>query len=120
MTEEPKGRRPVRIKGRGQNDQDIIRAIRYITDDRYIASYFGVDLKRVVYLRGEIKRSEPKPPAIQQVENGKPLYASNGLNSDSERRWNASAKEGSKALLKALNVFFEKRLLEKAAQERST
>jgi len=38
------------------------------------------------------------------------------MNSDSERRWNANAKEGSAQLLAALNKFFEKRLLEKAMQ----
>lgn len=34
--------------GRGKADQDIIRAIGYITDDKYIASYYGVDVKRDV------------------------------------------------------------------------
>jgi hypothetical protein len=40
------------------------------------------------------------------------------MNSDSERKWNADAREGSAALLEALNKFFEKRMLKKAAQER--
>jgi hypothetical protein len=41
------------------------------------------------------------------------------MNSDSERRWNANAKEGSTALRDALFKFFEKRMLEKAVQERA-
>jgi hypothetical protein len=52
------------------------------------------------------------------------IYASQksaptGMNSDSERKWNKNAREGSAALLKALNKFFEKRLLEKAMQGES-
>jgi hypothetical protein len=44
--------------------------------------------------------------------------APTGMNSDSERRWNVNAKEGSAALRDALFKFFEKRMLEKAVQER--
>ena len=106
-----------RLKGRGQTDQDIIRAIGYITDDKYIASYFGVDVKRVNQLRKDVRNHKTKEAtAIYLSQKSAPT----GMNSDSERRWNANAKEGSKALLEALNKFFEKRLLEKAAQERST
>lgn len=101
-----------KIKGKGQTDQDIIRAIGYITDDRYIASYYGVDVRRVIQLRDQVGKGKAKLEAVQQVkqsENGRPLATSSGLNSDSERKWNANAKQGSAALLKALNKFFENR-----------
>jgi hypothetical protein len=41
------------------------------------------------------------------------------LNSDSERKWNANAKEGSAQLLAALLKFFEKRMLEKHLAEKA-
>jgi hypothetical protein len=110
-----------KIKGKGQTDQDIIRAIGYITDDKYIAAYFGVDVKRVNHLRKEVSKSKVEP--VRQVklsENAKPTSHYSGMNSDSERRWNANAKEGSAQLLKALLKFFEKRRLEEAALERLT
>ena len=106
-----------KIKGKGQTDQDIIRAIGYITDDKYIASYFGVDVKRVNYLRAQVSRSKPNIAAVQQEklsENAKPTSYSSGMNSDSERKWNANAKQGSAALRDALFKFFEKRLLEQS------
>jgi len=106
-----------KIKGKGQTDQDIIRAIGYITDDKYIASYFGVDVKRVNNLRAQVTRGKVKVEAVQQEklsENAKPTSYSSGMNSDSERKWNANAKIGSAALLAALNKFFEKRLLEQS------
>jgi hypothetical protein len=87
---------------------------------RYIASYYGVDVKRVIQLRDKIKK--PKEEAVVEEHaleaNVKPRSYSVGLNSDSERKWNASAKKGSAALLKALNKFFEKRMLEKHIAER--
>ena len=100
-----------KYKGLGQTDQDIIRAIGYITDMKYIASYYGVDVKRVLQLRDKIKKgTESKVVAVQpEVEHAttaKPNANSTGLNSDSERKWNKNAKEGSAALLKALNKFF--------------
>jgi hypothetical protein len=107
--------------GRGKADQDIIRAIGYITDDKYIAAYFGVDVKRVNHLRKEVSKSKVEP--VRQVklsENAKPTSYSSGMNSDSERRWNANAKAGSAALRDALFKFFEKRRLEEAALERLT
>jgi hypothetical protein len=105
-----------KIKGRGQTDQDIIRAIGYITDDKYIAAYYGVDVKRVNHLRKEVGNHKAK---VAQAIYTSQKSAPTGMNSDSERRWNANAREGSKALLEALNKFFEKRLLEKAVLERS-
>jgi ribosomal protein L10 len=92
------------------NDQDIIRTIGYITDDRYIATYHGVDVKRVTALRKQV--SEHKAKVAKAIYTSHKT-APTGMNSDSERRWNANAKEGSKDLLAALNKFFEKRVLEK-------
>ena len=98
--------------GRGKADQDIIRAIGYITDDKYIAAYFGVDVKRVNHLRKEVSKSKVDPVRkVKLSENAKPTSHYSGMNSDSERRWNANAKEGSAQLLKALLKFFEKRRL---------
>ena len=106
-----------KYKGTSGTEQDIIRAIGYITDMRYIASYYGVDVKRVIAIRDKIKKPEKEKVAITVVpsENAKPTAYSTGMNSDSERKWNKNAKEGSAKLLAALNKFFEKRLLEKAA-----
>ena len=101
-----------KIKGRGQTDQDIIRTIGYITDDKFIASYYGVDVRRVNQLRNQESERKTKVDAVQQVkqsEHGRPAASSLGLNSDSERKWNANAKKGSAALLAALNKFFENR-----------
>lgn len=109
-----------KIKNRGKADQDIIRAIGYITDDNYIAAYFGVDVRRVNRLRKDVENHKAKLETLQsakQSENGKPTYASSGMNSDAERKWNANAKEGSAQLLKALLKFFanrERRLREQA------
>jgi len=104
-----------KYKGLGQTDQDIIRAIGYITDMRYIASYYGVDVKRVIQLRDKMKK--PKEEVVVEEHaleaHAKPRSYSTGLNSDSERKWNKNAKEGSAALLKTLNKFFEKRILDK-------
>ena len=95
-----------KIKGRGQTDQDIIRAIGYITDDKYIASYFGVEVRRVNQLRKDVSNHKTKEAkAIYLSQKSAPT----GMNSDSERRWNANAKEGSAALRDALLKFFEKR-----------
>lgn len=104
-------------KGLGQTDQDIIRAIGYMTDMKYIASYYGVDVRRVLQLRDKMKKGKEKKvkvvqPEVEHATTAKPNANSTGLNSDSERKWNKNAKEGSAALLKALNKFFEKRLLE--------
>lgn len=96
------------IKSRGQTDQDIIRAIGYITDDAYIAAYYGVEISRVNRLRKEVG-SRKAQPVVKQSENGRPIATSSGMNSDAERKWNANAKEGSAQLLKALLKFFENR-----------
>ena len=103
-----------KYKGTSGTDQDIIRAIGYLTDMKYIASYYGVDVKRVIALRDKIKKpKEDKPkderPEVEHATTAKPNAYSTGLNSDSERKWNKNAKEGSAALLKALNKFFENR-----------
>lgn len=89
------------IKSRGKADQDIIRAIGYITDDKYIAAYFGVDVRRVNRLRKEVSTRKAKVETVRQVklsENAKPTSQYSGMNSDSERKWNANAKEGSAQL----------------------
>ena len=97
------------------SDPEIIRTIGYITDDKYIASYHGVDVRRVTALRKQVsEHKERVAKAIYVSEKTAP----SGMNSDSERRWNANAREGSSALRDALFKFFEKRMLEKAAQER--
>jgi hypothetical protein len=105
-----------KYKGTSQTDQDIIKTIGYITDDKYIASYHGVDVRRVIALRKKVNNHKEK--------EAKAIYASQktaptGMNSDSERRWNANAKEGSAALRDALFKFFEKRMLEKHLAEQS-
>lgn len=95
-------------------DPEIIRTIGYITDDRYIASYHGVDVKRVIALRKQFE--EQKAKAVQTTRVSQ-TPAPSGANSDSERKWNANAKEGSAQLLKALLKFFanrERRLREQA------
>lgn len=98
------------------NDQEIIKTISYITDNKYIATYHGVDVKRVSALRDKVKLSAEKKKKVEAVRSevehattAKPNANSTGLNSDSERKWNANAKEGSAALLKALLKFFENR-----------
>jgi hypothetical protein len=103
-----------KYKGVGQTDQDIIRAIGYITDMKYIASYYGVDVKRVTALRDKIKMGKEDKvvavqPEVEHATTAKPNANSMGLNSDSERKWNANAKAGSAALLKALLKFFDDR-----------
>jgi hypothetical protein len=110
-----------KIKGKGQTDQDIIRAIGYITDDKYIAAYFGVDVRRVNQLRAQVTKTKAKAEPVRQVklpENAKPTSYSSGMNSDAERKWNANAKAGSAALLAALLKFFENR--ERRLREQST
>lgn len=90
------------------NDQDIIRTIGYITDDRYIASYHGVDVKRVTALR---KQENERKTKVAQAIYLSQKTAPTGMNSDSERKWNANAREGSTALRDALLKYFEKRQL---------
>ena len=104
-----------KYKGTSQTDQDIIKTIGYITDNKYIASYHGVDVRRVIDLRNKVdNHKEKEAKAIYLSQKTAPT----GMNSDSERRWNANAKEGSTALRDALFKFFEKRMLEKAGLEK--
>lgn len=49
-------------------DEEIIRAIRYIKDDRYIASIFGVNVKRIKSLRE--KESMANKDRKQPVQRG--------------------------------------------------
>ena len=100
-----------KYKGVGQTDQDIIRAIGYITDMRYIASYYGVDVKRVIALRDKAKKPKQETVVVElsNEAHAKPRSYSTGLNSDCERKWNKNAKKGSAALLKALLKFYENR-----------
>ena len=96
------------------SDPEIIRTIGYITDDKYIASYHGVDVRRVIALRKQVsEHKERVAKAIYVSEKTAP----SGMNSDSERRWNANAREGSAQLRDALLKFFanrERRLREQA------
>ena len=104
-----------KYKGTSLGDQEILKTISYITDDKYIASYHGVDVRRVIDLRKKMDTHKEKvAKAIYLSQKSAPT----GMNSDSERRWNADAKEGSAELRDALFKFFEKRMLEKAVQER--
>jgi hypothetical protein len=114
-----------KYKGTNQTDQDLIRAIGYITDMHYIASYYGVDVKRVIALRDKVKKPSDtkvtkatkvtkvtKDTEVEAVKPGKTTRSADysyGWNNDAERKWNKNAKEGSAALLKALLKFFENR-----------
>lgn len=100
-----------RIRSRRASDQEIIRAIGYITDDKYLASYFGVDVKLVSHLRRLEAQSESRRRQPHN-DNSTPSYS--GAMSDCERKRNADIKEGSAKLLKALNKFFEKRMFEQS------
>lgn len=105
-----------RYKNITLGDQEIIKTIGYITDDRYIASYHGVDVKRVIALRKQVDNHKEKvAKAVYLSQKSAPT----GLNSDSERKWNANAKEGSAELRDALFKFFEKRMLEKHLEEKA-
>ena len=88
------------------NDPEILKTIGYITDDRYIASYHGVDVKRVTALREALNERKEK---ITQSTYVSSKNAPADMSNDSERKWNASAREGSAELLKALLKFFESR-----------
>ena len=97
------------------SDPEIIRTIGYITDDKYIASYHGVDVKRVIALRKQVsEHKERVAKAIYVSEKTAP----SGMNSDSERRWNANAREGSAQLRDALLKFFANR--ERRLREQGT
>ncbi len=88
------------IRGRTQADYDIIRMCKYITDDRFIASYLGADLKRVVYLREQMLKLEAKRAKAEKYRDFQITW-----NNDAERKAATDAKEGSAKLLKALVAF---------------
>jgi len=90
--------------GRTKADQDIIRMCGYITDNKTIATYMGVDLKRVVYLRGQAQKLEAKRVT---AEKHREFYTT--WNNDAERKSTIDAKDGSAKLLKALAAFFDNR-----------
>lgn len=96
------------------SDKEIIRTIGYITDDKYVAAYHGVDVRRVSNLRKQISRRNVEVPKKVYVSRN---TATTPVSSDSDKRWNADAKEGSAALRDALFKFFEKRMLEKHLAE---
>jgi hypothetical protein len=87
-------------------DQEILKTIGYITDNKYIASYHGVDVKRVIALRETLHERKAKVEKATYVSS---KSAPADMSNDSERKWNASAREGSAELLKALLKFFENR-----------
>ena len=90
----------MKIKGKTQTDQSIIRMCGYITDDRSIAAYMGVDLKRVAYLRGYVNKTNERQA---NAEKHRDIYIT--WNNDAERKSAIDAKEGSAKLLKALVAF---------------
>jgi hypothetical protein len=96
-----------------------LRPIRVRHTNRLARFAVVVDVQRVIHLRDKIKK--PKEEVVVEEHaleaHAKPRSYSTGLNSDSERKWNKNAKEGSAKLLKALNAFFEKRMLEKHIAE---
>lgn len=96
-----------RIRSRRASDQEIMRAIGYITDDRYLASYFGVDVKLVSHLRKLEQQSEARR---KRPHTDNMLGPYSDRMTDCERRQQADIKAGSAKLLKALNKFFEKRM----------
>jgi hypothetical protein len=88
------------VRGRTQADYDIIRMCKYITDDRFIASYLGADLKRVVYLRGQMQKLEEKRSKAEKHRDFQITW-----NNDAERKAAIDARNGSAKLLKALVAF---------------
>jgi hypothetical protein len=89
-----------KIKGKTQTDQSIIKICGYITDDKFIASYLGVDLKRVAYLRRHVDQAQAKrDQAYERQEVYGKWY------NDAERKQTNDAKDGSAKLLQALNAF---------------
>jgi hypothetical protein len=84
------------------SDEEITRVCSYISDDKYIASLYGVPLERVRILRGRqeagTKSAAPKDPtpmSIAVVEGG-------------DRKAREDGKQGSEALLKAINRYYKK------------
>lgn len=97
------------------SDREIIRTIGYITDDKYIASYHGVDVRRVSNLRKQISRRNVEVPKKIYVSRN---TANSPVSSEPDNKRFIDARDGSAELRDALFAFFEKRMLEQAAQER--
>jgi hypothetical protein len=91
------------------SDREIIRTIGYITDDKYIASYHGVDVRRVSNLRKQISRRNVEVPKKIYVSRN---TANSPVSSEPDNKRYIDARDGSNALLKALHQFFEARLRE--------
>jgi ribosomal protein L10 len=91
------------------SDREIIRTIGYITDDKYIASYHGVDVRRVSNLRKQISRRNAEVPKKMYVSRN---TATTPVSSEPDNKRFIDARDGSTALLKALHQFFEARLRE--------
>lgn len=92
------------------SDREIIRTIGYITDDKYVAIYHGVDVRRVSNLRRQISRRNAEVPKKIYVSRN---TATSPVSSESDNKRYVDARDGSTALLKALHQFFEARLREK-------
>lgn len=93
------------------SDREIIRTIGYITDDKYVAAYHGVDVRRVSNLRKQIiRRNAEVPKKIYASRN----TANSPVSSDSDNKRYVDARDGSAALLAALHQFFEGRLREQS------
>lgn len=92
------------------SDKEIIRTIGYITDDKYVAAYHGVDVRRVSNLRKQISRRSVEVPKKIYVSRN---TANSPVSSEPDNKRFIDARDGSNALLKALHQFFEARLREK-------
>jgi hypothetical protein len=84
------------------SDEEITRVCSYISDDKYIASLYGVPIERVRVLRYRQQVSakstppkDPTPMSIAVVEGG-------------DRKAREDGKLGSEALLKAINRYYKK------------
>ena len=82
-------------------DKEIPKTIGYITDGKYLASYYGLDVKRETLH----ERKEKITPITYVNNRNAPAH----MNNDYERRWNANSRKGSAQLRDALFEFFAKR-----------
>lgn len=82
-----------------QNESDIIRTCGYISDDKYIASVFGVSIYKVQRLRQKVK--------VKKNNTGESSPSSYTKLSDQEHR--TMMERGSYRLLKSLIQFFNER-----------
>lgn len=92
------------------SDREIIRTIGYITDDKYVAAYHGVDVRRVSNLRKQISRRNVEVPKKVYVSRN---TSTSPVSGESDNKRFIDARDGSAALLAALHQFFEARLREK-------